>query len=114
MIGQRMRVHYNLHRGDFSVTDPSIGRVVANVTDITLTDVTFRVQPSGLRRIRERGTREVCAYVVGIVATVNTGPAVTGMRRVTFNPHRADTFTTDGQPIHAADRITFANAYGWR
>jgi hypothetical protein len=50
--GHRVRVHYHLRRGDFSVTSVATGLVVANVPDITLAGVRFGVQPGGLARIR--------------------------------------------------------------
>ena len=111
--GMRVRVHYNLHRGDFSVIDPRIGRVVANVSEITLTDATFRVQPGGLRTMRERKQRAVCAYAIGYVAEVEGSRDLTGYDRVTFNPWRADTFTRDGAPVHAAPQVTFRDRAGW-
>jgi len=111
--GTRVRVHYNLHRGGFSVVNRSTGRVVANVPDITLANVEFRVQPSGLARIRREHCRAVCAYAVGDIVTVNASPDVSAMRRITFNPYRADTFTSDGEPIHTATQVTFMHAAGW-
>jgi hypothetical protein len=111
--GTRVRVHYNLHRGGFSVVSRTTGRVVAWVRDITLTDVVFRVQASGLARIRREHCRAVCAYAVGTIESVNDDPETNGQHRVTFNPYRADTFTMNGSPVHSALRVTFANAAGW-
>ena len=111
--GTPVKVYYNLHKGGYSVVSRATGRVVAWVQDITLTDVTFRVQPAGVRRIRERHQREVVAYVIGTIKDVESGPDVAGMRQVAFNPYRADTFTIDGEPIYAAPVVTFTGAYGW-
>ena len=111
--GQRVRVHYNLHRHCFSVISTATGRVIAHVTDITLTGVQFRVQPAGLAKIRAEGRRAVCAYVIGTVAQVNTAPPLAGRRRVTFNPYRADTFTCGDEPIYAAVEVIFADRAGW-
>jgi hypothetical protein len=111
--GQRVRVHYNLHHGGFSVISTATNRVIAHVTDITLTGVRFRVQPAGLARIRAEGCRAVCAYAIGTVAKVNTAPSLAGRRRVPFNPYRADTFTCDDEPIYAAPEVIFADRAGW-
>lgn len=110
-----MRVHYHLRRKDFSVVDRSTGRVAANVDNITLADVDFKVQPGGLRRIRARGQREVIAYALGTIAAVNEPAPRKGRPNVvTFNPYRADTFTReDGTPVHHADLVTFAAGKGW-
>jgi hypothetical protein len=111
--GTAVRVHYNLHKGGFSVVSRTTGRVVAWVRDITLTEVTFRVQPSGLARIRREHCRAVCAYAVGTIQSVNVSPDLAEMNRVTFNPYRADEFTRNGEPIHSAPVVTFADAAGW-
>jgi hypothetical protein len=113
MPGLRVRVHYNLHRGGFSVISTATGRVIAHVTDITMTGVRFRVQPAGLAQIRAERRRAVCAYAIGTVAQVNTAPSLAGRRRVTFNPYRADTFTCDDEPIYAAADVIFAARAGW-
>jgi hypothetical protein len=111
--GTRVRVHYNLHAGGFSVVNPATGRVEWRAADITLTGVQFRVQPAGLARIRATGRREVCAYATGLVAAVSTAPDLAGLRKVTFNPYRAPAFTIGGEPVHAAPAVIFAAAAGW-
>lgn len=113
LTGRRLRVHVNLHRGDFSIVVPGTGRVIGHAADVTMTGVTFRVRPGGLRRIREQGHREVCAYAIGTVTAADTGPDVAGMARITFNPYRADTFTCDGQPVTQAAEVVFAGRAGW-
>jgi hypothetical protein len=114
MIGKRVRVHYNLHRGDYSVIDPAHGRVIANVDNITLVDVEFRVQAGGLRMVRERGHRRVCAYAIGTVAAVNSEYDSRGLGRITFNPFRADRFhwaEHPGESVEWAGRVFFAGRY---
>jgi hypothetical protein len=117
LAGKRVRVHYHLRRHDWSVVDRSTGRVAANVANITLADVDFKVQPKGLERIRSRGQREVIAYALGTIAAVNEpAPRERRPNEITFNPYRADTFTRrDGTPVHHADLVTFApddNGFG--
>jgi hypothetical protein len=119
--GQRVWVHRNLHRLDFSVTNPGTGRVIRNpdgtlgVPDVTLTGVTFRIQSAGLAAARRNESRNVCAYAAGTLTAVRTDPDVTGWRRVTFNPFRLefDTFTCEGQPILQAPEVVFAGDAGW-
>jgi hypothetical protein len=108
-------VHYNLRKGGFSVTIN--GRVVANVQDITLTGpVRFQVEKSGPARIRRRGRREVVARADGVIKAIRSSPDITGMRQVTFNAERGDTFETvdDRQPIKIVPGgAVFAGAYAW-
>jgi hypothetical protein len=57
--GTKVRVHRNLHRGDWSVTIK--GKVVANVEEITLQDCTFYVCESTRVRVhRKAQARGAC------------------------------------------------------
>lgn len=106
--GLRVRVHVNLHKGNFSVVDPRTGRVLTNVSDVVLSDVTFRHQPACVERIAREGVRAVCAYAVGTLVSWDSGPAETAVR-VAYNPfrrpdfHRADT----GETVSTAARVVF-------
>jgi hypothetical protein len=115
MIGRRLRVHFNLHTHRFSVIDPAHGRVIASVDTIMLRDVEFRIQAAGLRQLRERKQRRVCAYAIGIVAAVNTDMDTHSMRRITFNPWRSDTFhySDTAQMVQRAPLVYFAGSYCW-
>lgn len=110
-VGDRVRVHLNLHRGDFSVGDPKTGLIIDNVDTITLRSVTFRVQPSMLLKIQMSKRRKVCAYAIGIIDSLDDD----GQRseRISFNPFRSDTFECAGEPIHTADRVVFAGRYAY-
>lgn len=87
--GQRVRVHYHLRLGGFSVVSTATGLVVANVSTITLAGVQFRVQAAGLDRIRRERRRAVCAYAVGAVTELGILPELGSRRRVSFNPYKA-------------------------
>jgi hypothetical protein len=110
--GARVRVHFNLHRGDYSIVDPRTGRVVANVETVTLRDVTFRVgEKTRLRTVATR-SRSVHAYAVGIVEHVEHVDVST-FARVTYNPYRRGAFydVATGADVWRADVVTFAGAY---
>lgn len=111
MIGDRVKVHFNRHRGDWSVTRR--GRVIANVADVTLIEVRFVVQAGGLARIRATGTRSVIAYATGVVTAYDTRPDLCDWEPVTFNPFTADTFVRNGQPVLDAPLTVFAGRCGW-
>jgi hypothetical protein len=107
-LGQRVRVHVNLHRQRLSVIDPRTRLVITYVDDITLTRVEFRYQLAGVRRVQQTGVRAVCAYAVGIVDAVNSHPPEVG-RRVTYNPFRRPDFhdAITGETVTHADRVVF-------
>jgi len=64
LLGERVRVHKNLQRGDWTITVR--GKKVASVEAITLADVTFHIWPEGQRRSRI-GKRRVHLWAQGIV-----------------------------------------------
>ena len=109
-IGQRVRVHVNLHKKALAVADPSTGKVIGYVNAVTLTEVTFRTQAACLDRVQREGVRRVCAYAVGVLAAIE--PDVDrALPAVTFNPHRRrdshDAAT--GATVSTADTATFAD-----
>lgn len=102
-----MRVHRNLNRSTWSLTEP--GERVRHAEAVTLARVTFRVSQAGRARVLARRCRAVHAWAVGTpTAESPAGPLV----RVTYNPFRADSFTrTDtGAPVHAAAFVVFTAA----
>jgi hypothetical protein len=109
-IGQRVRLHVNLRRGDLVLTDIDTKRVIAYTGSATLTDVTFIVRESTRRRIVEQGSREVCAWAVGTLVDLESTPTE---QAVTFNPFKAPTFVHADEPIHSADRVRFVNRRGY-
>ena len=102
-----VRVHRNLHRGDWSVTVK--GKVVAHVEAITLRDVTFRVSQAMRSRVLERKQRGVHAWAQGEVsdADLNALPA----QPITYNPYRSDRFvvTSTGVPVTRCDFVRFTD-----
>ena len=112
MIGERVRVHVNLQRGDFSISQR--GRVIASADDVTLSDVRFVVSEATRQRTIRFNRRRVHAWAEGTLVAVDTNPCVEGMTGVTYNPHRAPTFTTfDGTPVESAPQMTFKEKCGW-
>lgn len=98
------KIHKNLNRGCWSVTRK--GEPVAHVTAAALAGVRFVVQPGGLARVRRSGVRAVHAYATG--AEVDAPPDLGGLVEVTYNPFRAETFTTrDGRPVTSARLVVF-------
>jgi hypothetical protein len=95
----RVRVHWNLHRGGYSVTVG--GRVVATPASICLRDCVFVVSDASLARMRRLGRRKVVAWIEGVVCD-DCADHATG-DRVTFNPWRADRFHVAGDPTRVVE-----------
>jgi hypothetical protein len=98
LLGLRVRVHKNLHRGDWSVTQK--GRVIAHLPELVLADVTFRVSEATRQRVLRKRQRAVHAWAEGTVVDAAPDCSVS----VTYNPYRCASFTIrhDDSPIHRA------------
>jgi len=105
-------VYRNLLRHTVSIR--SHGKVVAWSNDVTVTNVTFRVQPAGIARIRRQGQREVIAFARG-TAQAHPGPVAIPAEavRVYFNPFEHAAFVlADGTPVVSADLLIVATPHG--
>jgi hypothetical protein len=105
--GMRVKVYRNLHgpkgQRTYSVLGPK-GRVVAHVTSIMLTDVTFVVRAGGRDRVRKTKRKNVHAFVVGTYAESAMGqlanldlPA-----KVVYNPYEMDGFMVNHMLVTGA------------
>jgi len=101
----RVRVHWNLHRGGYSVTVK--GRVTAKVGRVCLRDVRFVVSDALLAYMRGLGKRKVVAWCEGVPCEDCTAHASSGAPVVTFNPWKGDRFTdrATGAVVEAADHV---------
>lgn len=104
-IGDKVRVHKNLHRGDWSVTVN--GKVVAHVSEICLSGISFKVRETTRQRVIAKRCRGVHAWIEGTVSSVPRGNWVP----ITYNPYRAAEFTTrEGKPVEACAYVHFTAA----
>jgi len=100
----RVRVHWNLHRGGYSVTVK--GRVVATPSRVCLRAVRFVVSDASLARMRRLGRRKVVAWCEGVICEGCEAHAAGEV--VTFNPWRSDRFHVAGdvgRVVEAADHV---------
>lgn len=97
-------VHRNLNRAAWAVKDTPRSPV-RHAAAVALAGVVFVVQAGGRARVLSNKVRAVHAYARGTHAEVKD---VAGMVEVTYNPYRAETFTTrDGTPVSAAALVVF-------
>lgn len=116
-VGMRVAVAFNLHKarstepkpGEFiyTVREKAGGKVLAHVDEIALVDVTPKILPGSLRRIKERKVREVCCYLTGTVVRPAEVPK-RGRKAISFNPFKADCFTVaSSRCVQAAEYVIF-------
>lgn len=92
-VGDRVSIHLNLHRNDYAITaleGPYKGKVVAYAKCVSLQDVTFKVRENVRNRVREKGVKEVHAWVLGRLSDNLHGSEQ--MREAYYNPYQVDTF----------------------
>ena len=104
-IGQRVRVHYNLHKKCLSVQDKKTRRVIAHRDAIVLSDVEFKVSQPGLKRVRERKRKEVIAVIEGTFVGPSVDMCSGEWHQVYFNPYVVDTFVSGETPVHSAETV---------
>lgn len=110
----RVRVHLNLTRGCFVISDARTKRLIRYANDVTLRDVTFKVSEKQRQWTIAKQMRQVHAWAFGTLAAIDSGPDITWHGVVTYNPFRAPTFTRpDGTPVLEASEVTFVDKKGW-
>ena len=102
--GMRVRCHKNLHNGMWAVTQK--GKVIAYVTEVALSDVTFVYYETLRLKCVAMKRRKVCAWAQGVIADVPKGGRTA---RLCYNPFRAATFTTErGAALTHCESVEFA------
>lgn len=105
----RVRVYRNLHKNKWSVVNVKTGRVVGHTDTLLLEDVKWRVQPRGNELVRQCGHKNVHAYAVGTIASLDWSGK--GEHRVRYNPYSMTTFQhIDGTPILESKLAEFTEA----
>lgn len=103
-VGTRVRVHWNIQKGGYSLSVPSDIRVVGRMESCCLKEVTFVVSEKQLARMRGLGKRKVVAWAEGTLCECGKEHGTT---EVTFNPWKGDRFTdrTTGAVVESAAHV---------
>lgn len=124
-VGRKSTVHYSLNRcrvdkppvpGErcFVVSTEGRKKVVGYAGSFDLKGVKMVVRPGGVKRIRDRGEREVVAWYEGDLAAVDRPVNHEGMKRLRFNPFKDTTFKDeDGHPVEQAARAVGTGRATW-
>lgn len=101
-VGEAVKVYWNLHKRCFSVQTQD--RLRAHVDDLTLSDVTFRVNQAGRQRVLVARRKNVHAKVHGLFSrqSVSTRQAV----HLRYDPYVSGFFHCEDDPeksVIAAD-----------
>ena len=115
LIGQKVKVYYNLHKHTFSVQKNNL--VVLHADYIKLEDVEFRVRQGGMEKVRQEKSKNVHAFVIGTLVDFCDYPCddipeePTG-DIVTYNPYKYDSFIyrETEEPVFNAKEVDLINS----
>lgn len=114
-IGKKVMVYYNLHKHTFSVTYDS--KVIMYTDYVKLGDVEFRVRKGGKERVRSEKSKNVHAFVIGILLEYceypcENMPSPSSDKVVTYNPYKHDTFVFKNteEPVYRAQEVDMINS----
>jgi len=115
LIGQRVKVYYNLHKHTFSVTKNNL--VVLYADYVKLQNVEFRVRETGKEKVRIEKSKNVHAFVIGDLIDYceypcDEIPVEPTAEIVTYNPYKHDSFVfkSDESPIFNANEVDLINS----
>jgi len=115
LIGQRVKVYYNLHKHTFSVTKNNL--VVLYADYVKLQNVEFRVRETGKEKVRIEKSKNVHAFVIGDLIDYceypcDEIPVEPTAEIVTYNPYKHDSFVfkSDESPIFNANEVYLINS----
>lgn len=85
-FNKKVMIYRNLHNGMFSVKQD--GLVVAHVDSILLSRGMFKVNVAGRNRVLKEKKKNVHAFVIGHVDSVNVDIDVSNNKAVSYNPYK--------------------------
>lgn len=104
-------IYWNITRGVWSVKalqGEHRGRVIKHVTDITLTDCTFKVSERGRQAVLAERVKNVHAGVVGYMESPELPEVSDEHIDVTYNPYKFATFVNRAnteEAVHTAKLV---------
>jgi hypothetical protein len=115
LIGERVMVYYNLHKHTFSVQKNGI--VVFHADYLKLKDVEFRVRVGGKEKVRKEKSKNVHAFVIGILEDFCEYPCEEMPEEpvgeiITYNPYLYDSFVykKTKEPLYNANEVVMINS----
>jgi hypothetical protein len=110
-IGQQVKVYRNLHTGSLSVQAKVDGRykVVGHSSNLTLTDVVFKVSEAGRNRVLKEKAKNVHAFVVGVLESFDQEVCSETSKAISYNPYFANWFFVKEtkEPVYKASKVVF-------
>lgn len=106
VIGQKVKVYFNLHKKCYSIKDIKTGLVVAHSNEVTLVNCEFRVSESGRQRVLREQRKNVHAYVIGEYVWDIACPQE---KKAFYNPYKYESFVDENYvPLNAAETVSLS------
>lgn len=105
--GIRVFVYFNLHKRMFSVKDLRVGRVIAHVDTILVSNATFKVNQKGRLRVLKERVKNVHAGIIGYISHERFDGAMDLENQATYNPYKEETFVNkvSRERLNVADSV---------
>ena len=91
--GQLVGVHWNSHQSCWSIvafkSRKAVGLVIGYADDVTLENVTFHIDKAKQKSVREKGTKDRHAFLVGNLVDFNSKQLE---KNIYYNPFKLDNF----------------------
>lgn len=115
LMGQRVKVYYNLNKHTFSVKKQEL--VILHADYVKLENVEFKVRPGGKEKVRQEKSKNVHAFVIGDLVDYcqypcDDIPEEPSGDVITYNPYKYDTFVyrDTEEPILTATEVDMINS----
>jgi hypothetical protein len=93
-LSEPVMIYKNLHNGMFSIRQG--GLVVAHVFSVELDNVSFKVSETGRQRVIKDKVKNVHAFIIGMVRTINKVSKNSYISQITYNPYKMPHFHYKG------------------
>lgn len=112
-IGKKVKVYRNLHTGTLSIQAKVEGRwkVVGHESNLTLSDIEFKVSEAGRQRVIRERSKNVHAFIVGVLVSFGDGVGGDQGEKISYNPYKSGSFyrVSDGEPVAKGEMVKFEN-----
>lgn len=113
-VGDVCKVYRNLNNRKFSIMATSgqfKGKVVAHADCLTLINVSFKVSLASRERALREKTRNVHAFSIGIIDSLDTQCHDNTLEAVTYRPFERNCFyrISDNKPIESCSKLYLNN-----
>jgi len=104
----KVKVYWNLHKDTFSIVTldkgENYGKVWGYADSLHLVRVNFKVSEAGRQRVLKEKRKNVHAYVVGELNSINVSKGWIRGSHIRYNPYLYQTFVDDEEkPVYKAD-----------